>query len=106
MNTGKCRVTIRGKSKVCDQCDAIADENGVIVCAYDYQKGTIKEISKPHYHVNEVGKLVRCYHACKSLLTSIEFWVGTIVSSTLSFPIEHALWEKTPLHYITEWLGL
>ena len=104
MNVGKCAVKRRNNSLVCERCDAVADTNGVINCAYDDSFDVVGK--EPHYHVSETGKLVRCYHACKSLLTSIEFWVGTIVSSTMSFPIEHALWEKTPLHHITEWFGL
>ena len=57
----------------------------------------------PHTHVDEQGKLVRCYHQCRSALTSVGFWVGL----TLGFPLEHLLYEKVPpFTYITHWLGL
>ena len=56
-----------------------------------------------HHHVTKDGTLVKCYHACKSVLVSPAFWIG----STLSFPIEHALWTKLPfLSAIAKWAGL
>ena len=55
-----------------------------------------------HTHTTEHGIAVKCYHECKSVFTDWKFIIGV----TLSFPIEHALWELTPLHYITAWLGL
>jgi hypothetical protein len=57
----------------------------------------------PHYHRNSKGKLVSCYHVCRSVLISPGFWFG----STCGFPIEHYLWEKVwPFTLITSWLGL
>lgn len=56
-----------------------------------------------HTHVAEDGTLVKCYHATRNLLTSINFWIGV----TISFPLEHFLYEKVwPFYLITEWLGL
>lgn len=61
------------------------------------------EKTKPHYHMDEYGTLVKCYHACKSTFFSLGFWAGL----TLGFPVEHWLWEKVwPFTLITEWLGL
>lgn len=56
---------------------------------------------QPHYHATTSG-LVKCYHSCKTALTDWGFWLGV----TLSFPLEHYLWEKTPLVWISQWLGL
>lgn len=44
---------------------------------------------KPHFHKNEQGEMVKCFHECKSILRQPAFWVIT----TLSFPIEHGLWS-------------
>jgi hypothetical protein len=60
-------------------------------------------MNKPHYHKDERGVLVRCYHGTKSLLTDFRFWIGV----TVSFPLEHALWTKVPgFSHLAEWLGL
>lgn len=56
-----------------------------------------------HFHKNEDGVLIRCYHVCKKKAPPIGWW---IFFTTISFPIEHALWELTPLHYITGWFGI
>jgi hypothetical protein len=58
---------------------------------------------KSHYHKDEHGMLVKCYHKCKTILAEPAFWIGT----TLSFPLEHFLWTKVPgfLH-ISAWMGL
>ena len=56
-----------------------------------------------HTHVNEYGRAVRCYHACRSAVLSWQLWLGF----TLSFPFEHALWEKVPpFNLIAQRLGL
>ena len=55
----------------------------------------------PHYHTNEQGLLVKCYHSCAELLTKWQFWAGL----TLGFPLEHFLWEKVwPFYVFSEWL--
>lgn len=46
-------------------------------------------VTKPHYHRNENGILVKCYHDARNLLKERGFWIGV----TVSYPIEHALWE-------------
>lgn len=57
----------------------------------------------PHTHVDKNGFVVECYHEAKSQLTSVSFWIGI----TLSFPIEHFLWEKVPpFSWLTKLLGL
>lgn len=62
-----------------------------------------KKAACGHTHTTPDGLLVRCYHTCKSVLVSPAFWIG----STLSFPIEHALWTKMPfLKGIATWAGL
>lgn len=59
--------------------------------------------STPHFHrSNEDGRLVKCFHECRTLLTDYKFWIGL----TISFPFEHWLWECTPLSVVTRWLGL
>lgn len=56
-----------------------------------------------HYHRNEYGALIKCYHSCKNVLTDYAFWIGL----TLGFPLEHALWEHVwPFSAITKWMGL
>lgn len=61
----------------------------------------ISQATTPHFHVDEHGFLVRCYHRAKTN------YVGFIVGTTLSFPLEHFLYEKVPpFSWITQWLGL
>jgi hypothetical protein len=57
----------------------------------------------PHFHPDEHGRLVACYHACRSVATDWKFWLGV----TVSFPLEHFLWEKVwPFKLVTAWMGL
>lgn len=59
--------------------------------------------NQPHYHKDEKGVLVKCYHECRSLLTDWKFILGV----TLSFPIEHFIWEHVwPFSLITKLMGL
>lgn len=59
--------------------------------------------NQPHYHRNPQGRLVECYHVCKSVLLSPGFIIGT----TVSFPLEHYLYTKVyPFTLITKLLGL
>ena len=54
-----------------------------------------------HTHTDERGVAIKCYHACKNLLSDIKFWIGV----TISFPLEHFLWERVwPFYIIMEWL--
>lgn len=53
---------------------------------------TVSGHARPHFHKNEDGVLVKCYHNTKSLLTDYRFWIGM----TIGYPLEHALWEKIP----------
>jgi len=56
-----------------------------------------------HTHRDERGLAVRCYHTCRSAVLSWQLWLGF----TLSFPFEHALWEKVPpFNLIAQRLGL
>jgi hypothetical protein len=56
-----------------------------------------------HYHKAANGKLVECWHTSKSVLTSAGFYWGI----TLTFPLEHILWEKVwPFNLLTQWFGL
>lgn len=60
-----------------------------------------------HYHKNEKGLLVSCYHSCRNSLASWQFWIGTFISTLVSFPLEHYLYEKVwPFYILTKWLGL
>lgn len=52
----------------------------------------------PHFHLDENGEIVRCYHECKSLLKTYAFWIGM----TIGFPIEHFIWNHIPPF---SWLG-
>jgi hypothetical protein len=45
-----------------------------------------------HYHKDEHGVLVKCYHKCRNVLTDYAFWIGI----TVSYPLEHFLWERVP----------
>lgn len=57
----------------------------------------------PHFHRDERGVLVRCYHKSRAVLSQPGFWLGT----TLSFPLEHVLWEKVwPFKLLLPFLGL
>jgi hypothetical protein len=55
-----------------------------------------------HTHKDEHGAIVKCFHRTKSMLMSVDFYIATIIS----FPIEHWLYEKGPLHFISVWMGL
>ena len=58
---------------------------------------------KFHYHKNENGLLIKCYHKSKSFILDYSFWIGL----TLGFPLEHFLWEKIwPFTLLTKILGL
>lgn len=46
-----------------------------------------------HFHTDNRGYIHRCFHSCRNLLTSWQFWLGTF----LSFPIEHYIWLHCPL---------
>jgi len=61
-------------------------------------------MSDEHFHKDEkTGLLVKCFNHCTNLLTDYRFWVGV----TISFPIEHFLWEKVwPFYILTHFLGL
>lgn len=55
-----------------------------------------------HLHKTPTG-WVRCFHNCKSCLTDVSFWLGV----TLSFPLEHLIWEKIPpFNLIARYFGL
>lgn len=64
----------------------------------------------PHYHTDERGILVKCYHECKTRIINKSFWVGVGVSFlgfTVGFPIEHFIWEKLwPFTLLTKAMGL
>lgn len=67
----------------------------IVNCAEDPQ-------AKPHFHRDEQGMLVKCYHKCRN-----NWLVGFCVGTTLSFPFEHWLYEKVwPFNLLTQWLGL
>lgn len=56
-----------------------------------------------HFHKDENGTLIKCYHSVKTFVVDWKFWA----SMTLSFPIEHFIWEKVwPFNSISVWLGL
>jgi hypothetical protein len=56
-----------------------------------------------HFHRDDHGVLVRCFHSCRTAVLSGGFWLGV----TVSFPFEHLIWEKLwPLNLLTKALGL
>lgn len=58
---------------------------------------------KSHTHLDQYGRVIRCYHETKAVFLSWGFWVGV----TFSFPLEHFLWEKVwPLTLLSKLLGL
>lgn len=60
-------------------------------------------MNQPHYHKDEQGFLVRCYHNGVNLLTDYKFWIGV----TISFPLEHFIWERLwPFYLLSDYLGL
>lgn len=64
---------------------------------------TDTNVTRPHFHRNAQGRLVECYHVCRSLLISPAFWFGTFIT----WPIEHYLWEKVwPFNLLAHYLGL
>jgi len=68
-------------------------------------KNTAEESKSPktwHYHITSTGKVVECYHVCKSTLLSFGFWIGM----TLGYPLEHWLWEHTFLNKLLTLIGL
>ena len=80
-------------------------DRGHTDCSHARRASNLKPVmaAKPHFHVDERGVLVRCYHGVTSLATDWRFWAGI----TLSFPLEHWLWEKCwPFYVLTNWLGL
>jgi hypothetical protein len=42
-------------------------------------------------------------HRCKA---HGKRWCTTCVLATLAFPIEHVIWERSPLRVVLPWLGL
>lgn len=62
--------------------DTVSDEP---VCRLHSTAG--KDMS--HFHRNEQGELIKCFHECKSVVRQPSFWILT----TLTFPIEHGIWS-------------
>lgn len=63
-------------------------------------------MSQPHFHETETGVLAKCYHKTTSLCNfrSVGLW---IVITTISFPLEHYIWEQLePFMTIAKMLGL
>lgn len=55
--------------------------------------------TRPHYHKDEDGFLIQCYHVCSKGLTGVKetlmspaFWIGT----TIAWPFEHFLYDHVP----------
>jgi hypothetical protein len=60
-----------------------------------------------HFHQDEAGLFHRCYHKCKSALTSWQFWLGSVVSQFIWFPFEHSLWDNVGvLHEFAKIMGV
>ena len=60
-----------------------------------------------HFHKDEHGVLVKCYHECKTRLTDVGFWVGLVAGTTFSFPFEHWLYTYVwPFKLLSKSMGL
>ena len=60
--------------------------------------------SNVHFHENEQGILIRCYHVCRHWLAP-GFLAGYLVGQTLTFPLEHIQWDHIwPFYYVGDWL--
>lgn len=56
-----------------------------------------------HTHRDEQGLIHKCYHYCRNVLLTWQFWLGM----TMGFPFEHLLWEKVwPFKLLSNILGL
>lgn len=69
------------------------------------------ESTSVHYHEDRQGKLHKCFHVCRNLFTSWQFWVGTvfvnIVNNVIWFPFEHSLWDNVGfLHAFARMVGV
>lgn len=62
--------------------------------AHDHTTNTALS-GTPHFHRDERGILVRCYHRTKPLHALLWFLLGT----TVTYPLEHLLWEGWLLHH-------
>lgn len=61
-------------------------------------------MSKVHYHEDERGLLVRCYHRTR---LSWKAWVLAGAIAMGAYPIEHFIWENVPpFNTIAEWAGI
>lgn len=98
--------TFIGVLDYADMDRASVDRNGQLAMSKHEStddKLVIEHPCRPHYHKDERGLLVRCYHGTASLLGNWRFWAGL----TMGFPLEHLLWEKVwPFKLLTAWLGL
>ena len=62
-----------------------------------------RTFDEAHEHIDEHGFVHKCYHKCKNVLKDTGFWIGV----TVSFPLEHFLWEKVwPFSWLTGLMGL
>lgn len=57
-----------------------------------------------HYHKDEQGFLVRCYHKGR---LGLKTWILAICLATAVFPIEHYVWTHIPpFTNVAEFLGI
>ena len=57
-----------------------------------------------HFHKDEQGRLVKCYHSTKNIVPPFIWWA---TGFTIGYPIEHFLWEKVwPFYWILELIGM
>lgn len=61
-----------------------------------------KPLTKPHFHKDEHGMLIACYHTAKPAFPFFK-WLFVL---TATFPMEHLLWEHfPPLVKLLAWLN-
>lgn len=95
-----CGAKVENRKVVCKKCGYVSSIEAEEQRCLQQEAG---DESKLHYHRTEEGKLSKCYHVCKNIITDYKFWMVT----TLSFPLEHAIWDKVwPFTLITHFLGL
>lgn len=59
--------------------------------------------TEPHFHADENGVLVKCYHACRTALNDSKFWIGL----TIGWPIEHFLYSHVwPFNLVAGLIGV
>ncbi len=61
-------------------------------------------MTQPHFHKNDQGLWEKCYHKTR---LSWKAWVIAGFLATMSFPVEHYIWEHVPpFNTVADRMGL